>query len=102
MYVLNQWNQYSVLKCNTITGCGHNREHMWPRSFGVDDSGEDFRDMIGLRLADADVNSARSNKKFDQLIGSNGQCLPAFPGCDVRFSLIQQPICLKYIYIDYS
>ena len=41
-----------------------NREHLWPKSRGVYDSGPDFTDLHHLRPADWNVNSARSAKLF--------------------------------------
>jgi endonuclease I len=48
----------------------YNREHTWPRSFGFpDNDGQNlnypFTDMHHLFLADADYNSERSNKPFE-------------------------------------
>jgi endonuclease I len=42
-----------------------NREHIWPQSFGVADSGPDFTDLHHLWPADSDVNSSRGNRVFD-------------------------------------
>ena len=41
-----------------------NREHLWPRSRGVSESGKDNTDLHHLRPADCNVNSARSNRYF--------------------------------------
>jgi len=52
----------SVLKSDP----GWNREHLWPQSRGIGDSGADYSDLFNLRPAYASVNSARSNKFFDE------------------------------------
>lgn len=44
---------------------GWNREHSWPRSLGLGHSGPDFSDLHALFAADWNVNSARSNRYFD-------------------------------------
>ena len=44
---------------------GWNREHSWPKSYGVDYSGPDYSDLHMLYAADWNVNSARSNLYFD-------------------------------------
>ncbi|KAL7483238.1 hypothetical protein ACHAW6_008881 [Cyclotella cf. meneghiniana] len=47
--------------------CGYwNREHLWPRSRGVSDSGMDNTDLHHLRPVDCNVNSARGNRFFAQ------------------------------------
>jgi endonuclease I len=49
---------------------GWNREHIWPKSFGVGYSGPDTSDLMALFPADWSVNSARSNIPF-------GDCAPS-------------------------
>jgi len=44
---------------------GWNREHLWPKSYGVGYEGPDFSDLHCLRAADWNVNSARNNLYFD-------------------------------------
>ena len=41
---------------------GWNREHLWPKSYGVGYNGPDFSDLHHLRPADWGVNAARGNK----------------------------------------
>ena len=41
-----------------------NREHLWPKSHGVEHDGADFSDLHHLRPSDINVNSARGNKYF--------------------------------------
>lgn len=44
---------------------GWNREHQWPDSYGLDDIRPSFTDLFNLRAEDANVNSARGNKYYD-------------------------------------
>lgn len=44
---------------------GWNREHLWPKSYGVGYSGSDFTDVHHLRPADWGVNAARGNKQVN-------------------------------------
>jgi endonuclease I/methionine-rich copper-binding protein CopC len=45
---------------------GWNREHVWPRSDGVGDSGPDYSDLHSLFPTKDTVNSLRSNLPFDE------------------------------------
>ena len=56
---------------------GWNREHAWPKSYGVGYSGPDFSDLHHLYAADWNVNSARSNLYFDDCPASDGCTVPA-------------------------
>jgi endonuclease I len=64
------YSQASVSK-STQAGSGgsgntaFNREHLWPRSYGVDTSGSDNTDLHHLVPTYAGVNSSRGNKYFD-------------------------------------
>ncbi len=72
--VLGQWD----------AGVTWNREHQWPRSWGIDSSGPDNSDQFNLRPANPSVNSSRGNKPFG--IGSgywDPQAL-ALPGVNDR------------------
>jgi len=42
------------------------REHLWPRSFGVGNDGADTSDLFNLRPVRGSVNSSRSNRYYDQ------------------------------------
>ena len=42
-----------------------NREHLWPRSFGINSSGPDNSDIFNLRPSDVQVNSERGSLFFD-------------------------------------
>ena len=44
---------------------GWNREHIWPRSYGLFDNGADYSDLHNLRAVDSNVNSARNNLYYD-------------------------------------
>ncbi|GMH95316.1 hypothetical protein TL16_g13127 [Triparma laevis f. inornata] len=56
---------------------GWNREHLWPKSYGVGYSGSDFTDVHHLRPADWGVNAARGNKQFSACWDSNECTIPA-------------------------
>lgn len=43
-----------------------NREHLWPRSRGIDDTGPDTSDLFSLRPSIPSINSSRGNLIFDQ------------------------------------
>jgi len=59
---------------------GWNREHLWPKSLGVDTSGDDYTDLHHLVPADWNVNAARSNKFFGSCSLGEGECrTPAHP-----------------------
>eukprot|EP00897_Mesotaenium_endlicherianum_P003905 jgi/Mesen1/3542/ME000198S02741 len=45
---------------------GWNREHLWPRSYGLADKTPEFSDLHNLRPADVNVNSSRGNKYFGE------------------------------------
>ena len=51
-----------------------NREHIWPKSFGIGDSSSlsniDYADLHNLTPAQAGVNSARGNKPYDYCYNS--------------------------------
>jgi len=45
---------------------GWNREHLWPNSYGIDSRPPSYSDLFNLRPEDANVNSARGNKFYDE------------------------------------
>jgi endonuclease I len=47
------------------TSFSWNREHLWPRSRGVEDTGPDTSDLFHVVPCDDDVNTQRSNLYFD-------------------------------------
>lgn len=55
-----------------------NREHVWPRSDGVDQDGPDFSDLHHLFPSESSVNSVRSALPFDKST-SNVQSSPFAP-----------------------
>ena len=59
---------------------GWNREHLWPNSYGIDDEAPAFSDLHNLRPVDANVNSSRGNKLFDDSSAADGNLtIPAHP-----------------------
>jgi len=56
---------------------GWNREHVWPKSYGVGYTGPDTSDLHSLRAADWSVNSARNNRYYDNCEASDGCTVPA-------------------------
>ncbi|MGC6427648.1 MAG: endonuclease I family protein [Akkermansiaceae bacterium] len=58
-----------------------NREHLWPRSYGIfNDGGADNSDIFNLRPCDVQVNAERGSLFFD----NTGQAIPlqfSAPGC---------------------
>ena len=55
---------------------GWNREHLWPRSRGIGDSGMDYTDLHHLVPSDWQVNAARGNKFFgDCTTSSDDVCV---------------------------
>jgi endonuclease I len=69
-----------------------NREHLWPRSKGVNpgtqsEGGPDDSDLFHVVPADGDVNSARSNRYFDESAIADGSYAdPAHP---------EAPLCTR-------
>lgn len=53
-----------------------NREHIWPRSFGIGSSGPDNSDLFNLRPSDVDTNQQRGSLVFD----ASTQPVSTFPG----------------------
>ncbi|MEC7274573.1 MAG: endonuclease [Verrucomicrobiota bacterium] len=63
------YSQDSIDKSNQDSGGSpdtyFNREHLWPRSYGIGNSGSDNTDLHHLVPVYKGVNSSRSNKYFD-------------------------------------
>lgn len=63
------YSQASIDKSNQDSGGSpntyFNREHLWPRSYGIGTSGSDNTDLHHLVPVYKGVNSSRSNKYFD-------------------------------------
>ncbi len=51
------------------SGASWNREHTWPRSLGVGDSGSDYSDLHQLHACNPSINSSRGNKQFGTFPG---------------------------------
>ncbi|MFN0058328.1 MAG: endonuclease [Planctomycetota bacterium] len=63
--VILVYSGYSVPKS---TWPDYNREHLWPQSLGSETGTPANSDMHILRACDADVNSVRSNKYYDECL----------------------------------
>ena len=50
---------------SNITSSSWEREHIWPRSYGVGSDGADFSDLFNLRPIDQGLNQTRGNRIFD-------------------------------------
>ena len=48
-----------------------NREHCWPRSYGIFSSGEDNSDLFNLRPCDVDTNFVRGSRYYDDVPGGS-------------------------------
>ncbi|XP_052179803.1 uncharacterized protein LOC127793065 isoform X2 [Diospyros lotus] len=53
---------------------GWNREHLWPRSYGLTD-GPSLSDLHNIRPADVNVNSSRGNKLYGECRVRTSNCL---------------------------
>ncbi|XP_068327500.1 uncharacterized protein [Pyrus communis] len=53
---------------------GWNREHLWPRSYGLKD-GASLTDIHNIRPADVNVNASRGNKYYGECTGNSAKCL---------------------------
>ncbi|XP_061361564.1 uncharacterized protein LOC133305374 isoform X2 [Gastrolobium bilobum] len=53
---------------------GWNREHLWPRSYGLT-NGPSLTDLHNIRPADVNVNSSRGNKFYGECMTSSTKCL---------------------------
>ncbi|MBC7785834.1 MAG: endonuclease [Burkholderiales bacterium] len=75
--VLLVYNGVSVAK-SAVLNTTYNREHLWPNSYGLDDTNRAFSDLYNLRVCDAIVNSDRNNDYYDN--GGN-TAHPSAPDC---------------------
>jgi len=71
--VLEVYSGVSIAKTEFPAGAA-NTEHLWPNSYGIDDTNPAYGDLFNLRPCDVDVNSDRGNKYYD-----DGGTLPAHP-----------------------
>ncbi|XP_059637394.1 uncharacterized protein LOC132279433 isoform X2 [Cornus florida] len=53
---------------------GWNREHLWPRSYGLT-NGPSLTDLHNIRPADVNVNSSRGNKYYGECRINSSHCL---------------------------
>ncbi|KAG6502330.1 hypothetical protein ZIOFF_042222 [Zingiber officinale] len=52
---------------------GWNREHLWPRSYGLT-NGPMLTDLHNIHPADANVNSSRGNKYYGECVATSAHC----------------------------
>jgi endonuclease I len=71
------YSNASLPKTSANINGGWNREHVWPRSDGVGDTGPDYSDIHHLFPCKDTVNSLRSNLPFDE--GANVNSDPFAP-----------------------
>ena len=79
---------------NSCTGQSWNREHLWPQShgdFGTTMSNVAGTDLHALRPADNTVNSARSDKDFDNATTQHSECT----GCNYSTDAWEPPAEVK-------
>lgn len=81
------------------TTTGWNREHLWPNSYGLDSQEPAYSDLHNLRPADANVNSARGNKFFDDSRTADGSfqkpAHPEAPLCSTDANSWEPPDVVK-------
>ncbi|KAF9616290.1 hypothetical protein IFM89_029066 [Coptis chinensis] len=53
---------------------GWNREHLWPRSYGLT-KGPSLTDLHNIRPADVNVNSSRGNKYYGECLANSNDCM---------------------------
>ncbi|MBK8267058.1 MAG: endonuclease [Planctomycetes bacterium] len=66
---LQLYSGFTVAKSQFPSGTA-NTEHCWPNSLGIDDANPAYGDFFNLRVCDAQVNSVRGNKYYDDVGGS--------------------------------
>ncbi|GLJ27324.1 hypothetical protein SUGI_0536210 [Cryptomeria japonica] len=77
--VIEIYSQKAVPKALAGKLEGWNREHLWPRSYGLITEPE-LTDLHNLHPADMNVNSSRGNKYYGECVPSSSDCLsPANP-----------------------
>lgn len=70
--VIEVYSGYSVPNSQFPVSGQVDTEHLWPNSYGIDDTNPAYGDLFNLRPCDSTVNGYRANKYFD-----NGGTLPA-------------------------
>ncbi|CAI5496242.1 unnamed protein product [Closterium sp. Naga37s-1] len=73
--VVEIYTRRAVPKDTQATPEGWNREHLWPRSYGLTQGRPEFSDLHNLRPADVNVNSARGNKWYGECTSTDGACM---------------------------
>ena len=84
------YSQRSEPIANFGTSSGWNREHIWCNSYGIDKRGPAYSDLHNLKPADASVNTARSNKIYDNSDTDDPKYRPDCPSFR-SFSLALSP-----------
>ncbi len=64
-----------------ITTASWEREHCWPKSFGISDTGADTSDLFNLRACRRSVNSSRNNRTYAQALTTGPHAATAPPNC---------------------
>jgi endonuclease I len=79
--VIEVYSGFSVPKTDFLPGdTPVNTEHLWPNSYGIDDTNPAYGDFFNLRPCDASVNSSRGNKYYD-IVGGTTPAHPEAPEC---------------------
>ena len=77
--VIEVYSGFSVAKSQFPAGAA-NTEHLWPNSYGIDDTNPAYGDFFNLRPCDMSVNSSRGNKYYDN-VGGSTPAHPQAPEC---------------------
>ncbi|CAN6251488.1 unnamed protein product [Urochloa humidicola] len=72
--VIEIYSQRAVPKVLAGKPDGWNREHLWPRSYGLT-YGPSLTDLHNIRPADVNVNSSRGNKYFGECTATSINCV---------------------------
>jgi endonuclease I len=65
----------------TTTTASWEREHCWPKSFGISDNGADTSDLFNLRACRRSVNASRNNRTYAQAITTGASPAISPPNC---------------------
>jgi serine protease len=79
IYANREWPANDTVGNGNSGTTGWNREHVWPNSRGILNTGPDYADLHNLHVADMNVNAARGNLPFDNCESANGCTVPAHP-----------------------
>uniref|UniRef100_A0A0D9VFR2 Uncharacterized protein n=1 Tax=Leersia perrieri TaxID=77586 RepID=A0A0D9VFR2_9ORYZ len=72
--VIEIYSQRAVPKILAGKPDGWNREHLWPRSYGLT-NGPSLTDLHNIRPADVNVNSSRGNKYYGPCASTSIRCV---------------------------